>query len=177
MIVPAEYGRALWILSSEDGTQDAVFESLSGIMTLLSEYPDYAKLLDTPAIAAEEKHALIASAFGECEQNVKNFMMLLCDRREVCQFPACYRTYESLYREAMGITEAVCTTATPLSDAQRNALCQKIADMTGKRVTLREQIDPSLIGGIVLHVDGKQLDGSVKTRLDSFKAALAGTIL
>lgn len=177
MIAADQYGAALWSLAKADGTQDAVLETLCGVRDALVQNPDYIKLLDTPAIPTDEKRGLVDQAFGECEQNVLNFIKILCEKHAVYQLHDCVKAYIRLYNEENGITEAACITIDPLTDEQRDALKAKLSAMTGKRVKLTEQTDSSLVGGIVVLVDGKKFDGSVKTRLDGFRQALADTIV
>lgn len=177
MIAAAEYGKALFSLAKETHSEDAILETLKTVRDMLSNYPAYSKLLDTPAIPTDEKLSLIDKSFGECEQIVLNFIKILCEKHAVYQLHACVSTYIQLYNEEKGICEATCITAMPLTDFQKNALCQKISIMTHKRVQLTEKVDSALIGGMILLVDGKQLDGSVKTRLDHFRLALADIIM
>lgn len=177
MIAAAEYGKALFSLAKESRAEDAILETLKAVRDMLSNHPAYIKLLDTPAIPTDEKLGLIDKSFGECEQIVLNFIKILCEKHAVYQLHACVATYIQLYNEEKGICEATCISAMPLTDFQKNALCHKITTMTHKRVQLTEKVDSTLIGGMILLVDGKQLDGSVKTRLDNFRLALADIIV
>lgn len=177
MIAAEEYGRALYALAQEDGAVDAYLRTLEQIDDLLREQPAYKKLLDTPAIPTEEKLGLIDEAFGECEKNILNFMKILCEKHALFRLHDCVRAYVKLYQEEHAVSEATCITAQPITEAQKSALIRRLSDMTGKQVALTCQVDPSLIGGIVLLVDGKQLDGSVRTRLDTFRQGLAETIV
>lgn len=177
MIAAAEYGRAMYSLAKADHAEHAVLETLTGIDQILTKNPGYTKLLDTPAIPTDEKCGLIDNAFGECEQIVLNFLKILCEKHAVYQLHACVKAYNKLYNEEHGIAEATCITARPLGEEQRAALCGKLSEMTKKTIRLTEKVDAALIGGIVLLVDGKQLDGSIRTRLDGFRQALAETIV
>ena len=177
MIPAEEYGRALFMLASEDNAVTEVRDTLLQIDAVIAENPAYAALLDTPAIPTEEKLGLIDAAFGDAEQIVLNFLKILCEKRAVYRLHECVGAYRKLYHEAMGITEAVCITAKPISDAQRALLQNKLCELTGKQVLMTTETDPSLIGGIVLLMDGKQLDGSVRARLDTFRKRLADTVV
>ncbi len=169
MIACEEYGYALYMLASEAGIADGVHQTLMDIDSLFSRAPEYQKLLDTPAVPTEEKLGLIDRTFGECEQIVINFLKILCEKHSVYYLHACVNSYHKFYNEAHGITEAVCVTAVPLTEEQRAALQQNLCRDAGKVVVITEQVDSSLIGGMIVHVDGKQFDGSIRTRIDDFR--------
>lgn len=179
MIAAEEYGRALFTLAKEEGEggPKAYLSTLEQIDTMLRTLPEYQKLLDTPAIPTDEKLGLIDEAFGECEQNIINFMKILCEKHAFCRLHDCVRAYQKLYREQYAVTEASCVTAHPMTEEQKDTLHEKLCRVTGKEIILTCSVDPSLVGGIVLVVDGKQLDGSVKARLDAFRKSLAETIV
>ncbi len=179
MIAAEEYGRALFSLAleaGEDGPSDYLC-TLEQIDALLQTMPEYQKLLDTPAISIEEKRSLIDEAFGECETNIIHFFKILCEKHAFCRLHDCVRAYQKMYREQYDVTEASCVTAQPMSEAQKRALWEKLSQVTGKEIILKCHVDPSIVGGIVLVVDGKQLDGSVKARLDAIRKSLAETVV
>lgn len=177
MIVTEEYGKALWKLALEEGKTKEYLETLEGVGKIFAENPEYGKLLDTPAIPKEEKLALLDRSFGMIETNLLNFLKILCERRAVRYIGGCVSAYRKLYREANNICEASCVTAVPLSDKQRQALTQKLSSITGKTIELSCQTDPSVIGGVVLRMDGRQFDGSIRARLDEFRKNLAKVIV
>jgi len=72
-----EYGRALFLLSEEDGTTAAVAEELDAVRKILREHPRYEKLLDTPALSKEEKLLLIDRAFSSLNENLVNLLKIL----------------------------------------------------------------------------------------------------
>lgn len=179
MIAAEEYGRALYVLAQAEGEDvlASYLQTLEQVDALFKEQPSYKKLLDTPAIPTEEKLGLIDEAFGGCETNILNFIKILCEKHALFRLHDCVRAYRKLYREEHAITEASCITAHPMTEAQTEALKQRLCAVTGKQVILTCRVDPALIGGIVLLVDGKQLDGSVRARLDTFRQGLAETIV
>ena len=134
MIDAASYGRALFQLAEEDGCGDGVLEELQLVRRALQENPGYVTLMDTPAVAGPEKHALLLQAFSGASQELRNFLCLLCDRRALWQLPACLTAYEAAYDEAHGILRATAITAVPMQQRQREALCARLESLTGKAV-------------------------------------------
>ena len=88
-----------------------------------------------------------------------------------------FDTYEELYDSARGIERVEAITAVALTEAQLTALTKRLNAMTGKRAVIKNTVDPTILGGVKLRYQGKQLDGSVKTRLDKFEAALKSTVI
>ena len=127
MIDAASYGRALFQLAEENGCGDGVLEELQLVRRALRENPGYVTLMDTPAVAGPEKHALLLQAFSGASQELRNFLCLLCDRRALWQLPACLTAYEAAYDEAHGILRATAITAVPMQQRQREALCARPA--------------------------------------------------
>ncbi len=177
MILSEEYGKALFALAVEEKKCAEFFDTLSALAVLIEKYPAYAKLLDTPAMRTEEKLSLIDAAFGTIEPMVFNCVKLLCEKHAVHQIPGCFRTYKKLYYASQGIEEAVCISAQPLSEKQKQALHQKLCRLTKKDVRLVCHVDPSLLGGIVVRINGKQLDGSIRAKLDVFRKSLADAVV
>ena len=172
-----EYGRALFLLSEEDGTTAAVAEELDAVRKILREHPRYEKLLDTPALSKEEKLLLIDRAFSSLNENLVNLLKILCEKHSVYQFSRIAGAYADLYDEARGIERAEVLTAVAMTPKQIEALTEKLSLSTGKTVIVRNTVDPSLIGGAVLRMSGKQLDGSIKTRLSSLEKSLKEIVL
>ena len=179
MIAAEEYGRALFMLAQgegEDGPSNYLC-TLEQVDALLQTKPEYLKLLDTPAVPIDERLGLIDEAFGACEKNIINFFKILCEKYAFCHLHDCVKAYQRMYREVYSVSEVSCVTAQPLTEQQKEALYEKLNRVTGNEIILKCTVDPSLVGGIVLVVDGKQIDGSVKTRLETFRQNLAEIIV
>ncbi len=177
MIDAKEYGKALFLLTEEDGTTAAVAAELEAVREILRENPRYEKLLDTPALAKDEKLLLIDRAFSSLNENLVNLIKILCERHSVYQLPKISGAYAALYDEARGIERVEALTAIAMTPRQTEALTAKISRMTGKTVIVRNTVDPSILGGVVLRYAGKQFDGSVKARLSALEQSLKEIVL
>lgn len=177
MIDAAAFGKALFEIAEEQGTADRIREELSVIRHVLQEQPDYVSLLDTPALAAEEKLRLLQESFGTAEPMLRNFLCLLCEKRAIHQFTACATAFDRCYDTARGILRAMAITAVPMAPRQTAALRDRLEAITGKTVLLTNATDPDLIGGISLRYGGVQLDDSIRTRLDDLRRRLSDTIV
>ena len=167
------YGSGLYDLALEENKTETVMEQLTEVRRIFSENPDYVKLLGQPAIPKQERVGLIEEAFGaQAERYLVNFLKILCERGIIMEFAGCCDEYTRRYRIDHNIAEAVVYSAVPLSDAQRGALKDKLEKVSGKTVIMTERIQKSLIAGLRIELEGKQLDGSLKGRLDGISRKL-----
>lgn len=174
---PREYGNALYLLAKEEGITDTIKEQSEAVARLLSDNQKYITLLDTPAVATSEKIQLIDTAFTDLHTHLLSFLKILVSKRSVYLFPRAYAAYCDAYDEDNNILHAHAVTAVALSEAQANTLTSKLSKLTGKNVVLKNTVDKSLVGGMKLQFDGKQLDGTLEAQLASLRKSLKQTNL
>lgn len=177
MIDAKEYGKALFLLTEESGVTDGVREQLSCVSDVLTEYPAYQKLLDTPALPAEEKTGLLDEAFAGFQPYLLNFLKILAEKRAVYAFPKAKAAFDAAYDEARGIERVEAFSAVPMTKAQLDTCKKKLEAGSGKTVILENRVDPSVLGGVRLCMKGKQIDGTLRARLSAFEAAMQKTIV
>ncbi len=175
--VAREHGRALFMLTEEVGTTERVREDACAVVKLLSDNPDYIKLLDTPALSPERRIALIDEAFGSLDVYLVNLIKILTKKSLAYLVPKTLIAFEDEYMESRGIMRAEAITAVALDEARCETLRIKLEKITGKRIIIENKVDPTILGGIKLRYMGIQRDGSVKTRLDSFREHLADAVI
>ena len=177
MTAEKEYAKALFSLSVELNTVEEDYSDLKDCSLAVSAQKDYTRIIDSPAIPKAERLGLIDSAFSKVSEPVRNLMKILCERGRFSMLEELFEAYEALYLEYRGICRAVAVTAAPLGNDQMKRIKEKLSRITGKTITLENEIDPSVIGGIMLRYGGIQLDGSVKARLDEIERRLKSTVL
>lgn len=167
------YGGSLYDLASEEGITDELMEQTEQIRVLLRENPRYIGLLSEPSLAFEERCALIDQAFAEAvHKYLLNFLKLLCERGCLGEFALCCEEYARRYDADHGITRAQVASAVELTKAQQEALQRRLEAVTGKRVRMEFALDRSVIGGLRVRIDGKELDGSVRGRINGISGRL-----
>ena len=171
-----EYAEALFSLTEELKTTEAVLEDVRICNAAFKENPSYFKLADTPSIPLPEKLSMIKRAFATVDESVLNLLLILCEKHSVRLFPAIAKEYRELYCEARGLIEAEAISAVALSPDAMSRIKAKLEKITGKRVSVKNTVDPSLLGGIKLRYMGRQLDGSLRARLDAIEDKLKNTI-
>ena len=105
------------------------------------------------------------------------FLKILCEKGTLRELGGCTRAYRIRYNEAHGILEATATSAIALTKEQTAALHQKLEALTGKTIDLQTKVDPAVLGGIRLDIDGTELDGTVQNRLAALRRNIAAVTL
>ena len=178
MRVAELYGGSLYDLAAEEKQERDLLEEMQGVQHLLRENPQYAALLSEPSIPKEKRLELLDQAFrGEIKPYLLNFLKLITERRLLFQYAGMCRAYEQRFNKAHNIAEALVRTAVPLEEAERGKLKEALEKQSGKQVVLKERIDTSLLGGMVVEMDGKTLDGSVAGRLLAIRKKVEEIVL
>jgi len=172
-----DYASALFLLAGEEGLRDKISEELSLLKELLTENPEYTRLLDTPAMKKEERLALAERAFSGFTDCVLNLIMLLSERHLASGLVRVADLYASMYDDACGILRAEAVTAVKMTEEQTARLAARLGEMTAKTVIIKNTVDPSVLGGVKLRYATSQLDGSVMAGLSRFEKALASSVL
>lgn len=172
------YGEALYELAKDEQLSEAILSELETVCGIFRDNPDYIKLLSEPSVPKKERCAVLGEAFGDRVQPyLLNFLKILCERGIIGQYADCLRAYRTRFNADNGILEATAISAVPLTQAQTERLQQKLQTVTAKRIDLQTRVDSSLLGGIRLQLDGKELDGTVRGRLDGLRRSLSDTVL
>ena len=172
------YAQALYDLAKEEGLGKSILEELCVLKGVFADTPQYGKLLSTPNIPKQERCGILDETFrGKVHPYVLNFLKILTEKGYIRQFPDCCDAYRGFYNEDNGILVVKAQSAVALTDAQKQKLTEKLAATTGKAVDLQCSIDPAVLGGLRLSYDGKQVDGTVKSRLDAIGKLLKNTVL
>ena len=167
------YGGSLYALAAEERLEDRILQELDCAAACIGAQPQYLRLLSMPSIPRAQRRALLEEAFGEqMHPYTVNFLKLLCDGGLLRQLGDCARAYRDCYNQAHGILEVRAAAAVPLDGDTRRRLAEKLAAATGKRIHLTVRVEPELLGGIRLDLDGTRLDGTLRRRLDTIRKSL-----
>lgn len=171
--ISKEYANALFALAKESASQEEVFLSLHTVLNCFKQNPEYLDLLDSASIPKKERAEALSQAFsGAVNEWVLNFLQVLCAQGHIRAFEDCVREYQQLLDEEKKISTAQITSAVALSESEKERLKSALESKLGHGVQLECGLDESLMGGIVVRVDGKVLDGSLKRRLGEWKEGM-----
>ena len=163
------YAAALFELADERHALDAVANDLRELRTMLQESPDLMRLLRSPVLAREDQAKAIA-ALGEragLSALTRGFLGVVAGNRRLFATPAMIEAYLNQLAARRGEV-----TAQPLNETQRNTLGEQLRRAVGRRVTVDLRVDPSLLGGMIVKVGSRMVDGSLKSRLQRLQLAM-----
>lgn len=175
--VARRYAQALLDLAEERGRSSELREALDAAQRLLAPGSELLASLDNPALPAERQQALVSAVWpaapGSAEELVARLLGLLVARRRVALLAAVGEAYGELWNTRHGVVAARATSAAPLAVDERQALQATLRGLTGREVELTADVDPQLMGGVVLEMEGRVYDGSVRSRLNALRERLA----
>ena len=168
-----EYAEALFALAAENDQTKEYLEALDTAAALLTDNREYVELLACPAISKDERDGLLEQTFGQIlPEQVLAFIQLLCAHGRIRSLNDCIAEYRLLYQTAVAMSTAEVVSAVPLTEAEKQKLSEALSARLGRTVTLVCTVDESLLGGMVVRVDGKVLDGSLRSRLHAVKEVM-----
>lgn len=178
-LVEKNYSDALFSLISEEqyDSLPEVTAELEQINAVLADNPELVKLSAAPTVSSEEKLDIIRAAFeGRVSKYVLNFLLLITENGRLPYFGGMYRQFREKYNEAYNLADITIVTTAPVSDEMRTKITAKMEQVTGKKITLTEEIDKSIIGGIIIKYGNTGFDGSVKTKLEQLKKDISNVV-
>lgn len=172
--VAERYAGALFELADGANALPAVEGDLGRFIDMLAESADLARLVRSPVFAADEQMRAVGAVLDKAEIGglVGNFIRVVAGNRRLFLMPdiiAAFRKQLAAYR---GEVSAEVTSAEPLSDTHIAALKEALKASIGKDVALHATVDPTLIGGLIVKVGSRMIDGSLRTKLNSLKLAM-----
>ena len=173
MELARKYARAIFELACEENKLQEFGDDLAKVQHLYADCPELKSYLSNPNFRPEDKKSLLKEIFeGGIQEHMLNFLLLLVDKRRMHVFDAISAIFTQLSNEKRGIAVADVTSVDELGEEQLAELRTKLERVTGKQVSLRRHRDPSLIGGVVVRIGDRRIDGSIKGRLEAMTAEL-----
>ena len=168
-----EYGDGLYALARDEDLRDELHDELMEVWDLMEAQPRFLKLLSSRAIERGERLKVVDQTFaGRIHPYLVNFIKLMVEKERFDAFGESVKWFHHCYNEDLGIVEAEATSAKPLDQAEYDALKQKLQKLSGKRVSLLCHVDPSVIGGVRVEMDGRRYDNTIQNKLDRLKQSL-----
>lgn len=167
------YGKALFQAARDMGNPEELLAEAKQLEAIFSEEPAFFAFVCSPIISAKEKKAAIHKIFDDrLSQALVNFLLVLIDKGRGSHFPKIIHQYEVQLAESQGHSRGILYSVQPLKPDQLNAFEEQTGRLLGKQVKLENRIDASLIGGVRIFVEGKLLDASIKTKLETLMESL-----
>ena len=160
------YAEALMSVAKSKNSTDEIGEEVRSLRSLVSESEQLHDFLDNPFIQSESKKAVINQILGDGNSYLRNFLLLLVDRRRISMLEPICQEYLALLRQLNQAVLAEVISAVPLSEEQQQAVQAKVIAMTKARsVELDTKVDRDLIGGVIIKVGSEVVDASLRGQL------------
>jgi len=164
--VAFKYARALFEASDEQGSLDRVSLELSGVGKLEEADPAFLRFLVSPRVPTEHKLEFLRAVFApRVAPMTLHFLELLIHKKRITILPEIVDAFDKLMEEHRNVLRAQVFTAVPLSPDAEGRLKSGLDRLTGKNVVLEKRIDPYVLGGVVVHLGNRILDGSLRNGL------------
>ena len=167
------YSQGVFEIALETNELDR-WQAEVGKVVSLSEDATFVAFLESPKVHFDNKARLLSERLGGIKPLVLNLVYLLMTRGKLNIVSDIADEYQRLLDSYRGIGQAEVTTAIPLDDEDKQRLEERLGAVAGKKVALKPKVDSNLIGGVIVRIGGKLLDGSTRSKLVALKRELAG---
>lgn len=170
------YAVALFELAAEDGVVSAVESDLDKLAAALDQSPDLASLTTNPQLGRKAKMAAIeeVAKLLEVSTLTRRFLGVLAENRRLAETGRVIRAFREIAAAQRGEVSAEVISARPLTEDQISSLKQKLTAREGRTVKLTSSVDPDMLGGLIVTIGSKRIDGSIRTRLNALTQAMKG---
>ena len=170
------YATALFELARDERQLEAVGTSLATLREALNDSYDLRELTSSPLISRDDATRAIAATAGAMRLDpiTSNFLGVVAQNRRLSQLPQIIRAYNMLAANHRGETTAEVTSAHPLTEDQVAALKTNLKTRLGRDITVDLNVDPAILGGLVVKVGSQMIDGSIRTKLNTLAHAMKG---
>lgn len=163
------YARALFEVAKEHDVLDRVHDELAQFADALDENRDLQIFLFSPYFSSEEKKEGVARIVSDADEHFVNFLQLLAERHRMPLIFRVRRIFDAMWAEENRLLPVTVTSAVELDEALLREIGERIEEQTGRRVELSSNVDPDVLGGLIVRVGNMVLDASVRNRLESLR--------
>ncbi|MGN0004785.1 MAG: ATP synthase F1 subunit delta [Candidatus Gastranaerophilaceae bacterium] len=168
-----KYAEALFETSETQGNTERVLTEISDVRKVFEENSELQRFLTNPIITANDKKDAVKQIFGNDFLEITiNFLYLLADNSRFDIFEEIEKELNELEKEKNNLITVKAVSAIEIKDYLKEKLVNKLQTILSKRVEVEYSVNPSIIGGLILEVNGKTVDDSVETKLKNIKKQL-----
>ncbi|WP_313757443.1 F0F1 ATP synthase subunit delta [Tissierella sp.] len=174
-LVSNRYALALFEAGLDLEKTDEFNKELDFLKDVFEEENKLLQILHHPKISNIEKRDLIDKLFKDrVSQEIVNFLYILIDKRREGFILEIIDRYKELFNEHENIVKVVAITAVPMEEKAETKLQNVLSNKLGKKIELTNKVDATILGGVLLKLQNKELDGTVKGQLESMGKAISG---
>jgi F-type H+-transporting ATPase subunit delta len=170
------YASALFGLARDERQIDAVGRSLDALASALADSPEFAALVASPLVSRDDAAKAFAGLGPQLglDPITTNFLGVLARNGRKRELGKIIRAFKRIAADHRGEISAEVTSAHPLNDDQVEALKAQLGKRAGRDVTIDAQVDPEILGGIVIKLGSEMIDASIRTKLNRLTSAMKG---
>lgn len=172
-VATRRYAQAIFAIGEALGAEkrEQIGKDLDTLKGYLDASPELSSFFANPIFSVEEKQKVINSLIvaGKIEETVKNFCFLLLEKGRLPNLGAIASAYRTMLDQLEGLVRSELITAVELSKDRQDKIKSQLESQTGKKLAMEFSVDQSIIGGIILKVDDKALDGSLRAQINILK--------
>ena len=163
------YSRSLFEVAQEHDALDEVHEQLNQFADALSDDRELQVFFFSPYFSSEEKKEGVAKVVDGGNEQLVNFLQLLAERHRMPAIQRIRRELDSMWAEERKLLPVSVTSAVDLDESLVKGIGERIQEQTGRKVELSSNVDPEVLGGLVVRVGNMVLDASVRNRLEQMR--------
>lgn len=170
-----KYALAIFEIAEEQNSMQVMYEQLLVVQNMLRNNQELDSFVNNPLVPKVSKKEVAQKVFAEgIDVMLLNFILVLLEKDRMSLFAAICKAYKKFMNEKDNIVDVKVTTARELTPRQEAEVNEKMTKMLNKKVVLSKHLDEKIIGGIVIQVGDKLIDGSVVRQLKNIKRSLEG---
>ena len=173
LTVDGTYGYALYLAAKEMDKIQLIRKEAKEVQSILEAEPDFVEFINTPVIPAKDKKAVIDEVFRhKISDELVNLLFVLVDKGRTRHITKIFKSYESKINEVEGFAVGKILSVIPLTNEQLKKFEEETARLLQERIKLENVVDPRLLGGIKIFINGKVIDASLRSRLNSLTSTI-----
>lgn len=169
------YSRALFDVAREEDKLDTIRDQLGEFADAVDGSRDLQVFLFSPYLSTDEKKAGLRSAVRDADETLMNFLELLAEKHRMPAIFRIRRQFDDLWEAENRRLPVQVTSAVELDESTVKQIGDAIGEQTGQHIELTSEVDPDILGGIVLRVGNSVLDASIRHRLEQLRKQVART--
>lgn len=172
-VVSERYAQALFEIAQKENLTDKIHEDLKGVTEILNQYTEFSDLLLHPVINLQDKKEMFTKIFsGKIDKVTENTIMLLIDKKRESLIPEISELYKQMYNNLH--SRVIAEVYTPIEIGQNvlSILKERLEKYLDKEVEIEDHVDPKVIGGVLVKIGDRVIDGTIKTKFENMARSL-----
>lgn len=173
-LVSKTYGEALFEVAQEANQTREFMEEIRALQEVLAENPEFDKMMVHPGVSKQEKAAAVEAIFrGRISDELTGFLSVVVEKERYCDLPDIFKYFMDRVKEENKIGVAYVTTAVELTELQKENVKKRLLETTTyESVEIYYEVDTTLIGGMIIRINDRVVDSSIRTKMNELTKQL-----